>query len=623
MKLIIGILISLFWIVQAAVASGDQELREALAALKSTDQVKITIIDEKTIITYLSKDEFIVEQDKAYRADNDLTAKLLRSFITASYDTENGENLNYENVYIEKQNGEIVNVGVDDIHEVESKTPGWHGLRTIKINIPKLQVGDVVHCKYIYRKKTAFGIKGSFEILIPEESKILSGELVIQHPLDVNVRVFSRGLNISSEMLKHNNIVSLKYSHEHPISDNNNSVSPFDYSKSVVVSAEDGFENYSNIISNAFESMAQPSSGIINLADEIAKPYHGDRAKIIEAIFNWVKSNIKYTQNYMSGGAIIPKNTADSILHSRSGDCKDQVLIFKSLLKSQGIDAYPVVTNLGNRFDMPNEFPNISYLNHVLVFIPYLNKYTDPTTLDTQFDMIPNQVLGKKGLILEGNKKISIKTLPISNENDILSIDKKIILSADSYVSVVTKFHGRGLFWGPLKQSNLSLLSAMPGKGKLNYSVSFTKDEEANNFFLLSKSEKYKIDDKSDFYAFAGDQTIFDLSQIANTDSTIVNEPIATYGNKTIWQKITIDYPSTYCMLNIPTSMKINSQWGSFKLSSSGLNNSVIVDSVLSFVFDGSIMNLSDYSKYKNFISNVINLYGAKIHLSNSFCSAK
>ncbi|MBK7711537.1 MAG: transglutaminase domain-containing protein [Bacteroidales bacterium] len=61
-------------------------------------------------------------------------------------------------------------------------------------------------------------------------------------------------------------------------------------------------------------------------------------------LLDFVRNNIRYVAADIDRGGFTP-HPLQEIINSRYGDCKDQVMLFISLLKCAGMEAFPVLVN--------------------------------------------------------------------------------------------------------------------------------------------------------------------------------------------------------------------------------------------------------------------------------------
>ncbi len=99
----------------------------------------------------------------------------------------------------------------------------------------------------------------------------------------------------------------------------------------------------------------------------------------IQDIFYYIQSTIEYVAADLLRGGQRP-HPANEILKNQYGDCKDQVVLFLSMLKAIGIRGYPAFINPYPIAEVNREVP-LPNFSHVIVYIP--RKGRDDLWLDT------------------------------------------------------------------------------------------------------------------------------------------------------------------------------------------------------------------------------------------------
>ena len=89
-------------------------------------------------------------------------------------------------------------------------------------------------------------------------------------------------------------------------------------------------------------------------ADALTKGLTTDEDKV-RAIFNDVALHIHYIGLEFGIGRYQP-HPADDVLSNEYGDCKDKHTLLASLLKAEGIDAWPVLISTSRELDASNAF---------------------------------------------------------------------------------------------------------------------------------------------------------------------------------------------------------------------------------------------------------------------------
>ncbi|HEY0711129.1 MAG TPA: transglutaminase domain-containing protein, partial [Polyangia bacterium] len=111
----------------------------------------------------------------------------------------------------------------------------------------------------------------------------------------------------------------------------------------------------------------------------------------VEAIFRFVADDIRYVGFEHGRNAVTPRSPTTTLAR-RFGDCKDKVLLFLSLARAAGLDAYPVLIASGYRRPEKLLLPNWKYFDHVIACVR--NGRNPRICLDPTDPQLPAGVLG-------------------------------------------------------------------------------------------------------------------------------------------------------------------------------------------------------------------------------------
>ena len=152
-------------------------------------------------------------------------------------------------------------------------------------------------------------------------------------------------------------------------------------------------------------------------AREITREAKADEEKI-EAIFYFMESSIKYVAADLNRGGFKP-HPAHEVLKNRYGDCKDQAVLFISLLKSVGIEAHPALVNTDHGPEINKAVPSPDF-NHVIVHI--LRKenslWLDTTSGVARFPNLFWPCQNRWALVSDGQKGKLLKTTGSNPEDN-------------------------------------------------------------------------------------------------------------------------------------------------------------------------------------------------------------
>lgn len=144
------------------------------------------------------------------------------------------------------------------------------------------------------------------------------------------------------------------------------------------------------------------TSSVRKLAGEVTAGIEKKSEKI-RALHDWVKKNIRYVSSTVGDGGFVPRDV-DYILSQRFGDCKDHVVVLRSLLRAVGIESSPALINQGTSYKL-RDGPAVSKpLNHVILYIPSEDLYLDPTARLAPFGILNDQLLDKPVVLTALNR---------------------------------------------------------------------------------------------------------------------------------------------------------------------------------------------------------------------------
>jgi transglutaminase-like putative cysteine protease len=118
-----------------------------------------------------------------------------------------------------------------------------------------------------------------------------------------------------------------------------------------------------------------------------------DRKEQARAIYEWVNQHVRYVAIDFGNGGFIPHDP-NWTLNNGFGDCKDQAVLFASLLKAKNISTELVTIHSGNRYKL-SSVPWNGDFNHMIAYLPDWKIYADTTVKDVPFQMLPVQDYGK------------------------------------------------------------------------------------------------------------------------------------------------------------------------------------------------------------------------------------
>lgn len=112
-------------------------------------------------------------------------------------------------------------------------------------------------------------------------------------------------------------------------------------------------------------------------------------AALAEALKEFAGLGLRYKITQENQGTY-PQLDASEVMHSKVGDCKDLAVVMASILARHGLAAEPVTTHLSSgaaRYPTLMRIPQLSWPDHVFLYVPKAGIYIDPTLDDGKFSV--------------------------------------------------------------------------------------------------------------------------------------------------------------------------------------------------------------------------------------------
>lgn len=322
-------------------------------------------------------------------------------------------------------------------------------LRDAKVKtiiFPDLQVGDsIVYTTRLVTRERMFPGHFYTQEVFSRAQPYKDVSVTLEAPAGLKLFIEKAGAGITQEQTtsEGRQVHRFKYTAQTWVQEVPGSVSVMDREPRIFIST---FPDYESVGRAYWESAAEktnPTPEIKALADEITKGIDGRLAQA-RALDNWVKRNIRYVAIYLGQGRFVP-NTASAVLKNRYGDCKDQAVLMGALLAAKGIRSEHALVHLGNSYKLPEVAMPIA-VNHVILYLPDLEIWADPTLSNGSFGVL-SEVAYDKPVILAGATSVRRGRTPALKPEAHTTINRSHIkVAADGTVSGTTEQIATG-FW--------------------------------------------------------------------------------------------------------------------------------------------------------------------------------
>jgi transglutaminase-like putative cysteine protease len=440
------------------------------AIVDSIKTIKPADYPSANTVTLLDRTDVVFQKDGTFNStvhsiDLVLTADGRTSAASHTlYYTKDAEAYEIKTARVIKRDGTIVDVPAKDILDTEQG--GEMNIydpqgRAKKITFQNLAVGDAVEVEATLTRKTPtrenyfndqFAFQGTQPVLestytadgpatMPLTSQIYRGERakIVSTKTKVGDRIkYTWSAKKIPQLVPEQGMM---YSQEVPV---------------VIVTTDPSWQNFSKWWGALTEKQMEATPELKAKADELVKGKTTEAEKI-KALYDFVSAEIRYRGLGVGPRTGYTPRKAAETMTSRWGVCRDVSILLTTMLRTQNIKAFPVLTNVGDPV-----LPKIAYdgFNHAIVALPKPGggwTYLDPTAKNT-IDMLPGNEAEQSTLVstLAGEGLSSIPAMaPVNNMGRAVATTA---IAADGSMTSTVKITGKGI-WDQILRSVVSMTS--------------------------------------------------------------------------------------------------------------------------------------------------------------------
>lgn len=223
-----------------------------------------------------------------------------------------------------------------------------------------------------------------------------------------------------------------------------------------------------------------------------------DPREKLEAVYAYVSQSVRYVSISLGLGGY-QAHPAAEVSKNQYGDCKDKHTLLAVLLSAVGLEAHPVLLNVG--MEIEADVPSPGEFNHVISVVPMGEEWVwlDTTQEVAPLGFLPSIIRGKKALLVQADESHLLeipKKSPVGDVRRTLlkgEVDAKGTLSA--HLRHETRGHHEVQWRAAFRRANRE---AIDFALKLNRPYSFwnaeTKPATSSDPLELSKPFTYEYD---------------------------------------------------------------------------------------------------------------------------------
>jgi hypothetical protein len=436
-----------------ALADVDPQILDALKKVKAKDYPSantVTVLNDQAVV-YQLDGQFTNTQHVA-RLVLTPTGKT-EAASSSLYYAKDAEKMAVIAAQVIKPDGKVIPVDQKSIQDVEQS--GEANIydpngRAMKVTFPNLQVGDVVDMTYKLTRLTPtrmnyfndiFGFQSTEPML--EASYVVDGPATM--PLTSQLYHAERGAKISETKSKVGDRMHYAWSAK-----NAPQLVPeaaMDYTTEMpmlVVTTDPSWQHFSQWWAKLTEPQLEATPEMKAKVKELTKDAKTDDDKI-KALYDFVAQDIRYRGLGVGPRTGYTPRKAGETFTSRWGVCRDVSILLTSMLRESGIEAYPVLTNMGDPV-----LTKIAYdgFNHAIVALAKKGggyTYIDPTAKNNTA-LLPGFEAEQNTLVstLKGETLQSIP--PIDPAANLGHATATTVIAADGSMTSKIKLETKGMF---------------------------------------------------------------------------------------------------------------------------------------------------------------------------------
>jgi len=446
-------MLSTLAIAAPAFAEVDPQITDAIKKVKAKDFPSantVMVLNDQAVV-YQPDGQFTTTQHLA-RLVLTTTGKT-EAASSSLYYTKDAEKMEVLAAQVVKPDGKVVVVDKKDIQDVEQS--GEANIydpqgRAVKVTFANLAVGDVVDMTYKLTRtlptrvgyfNDIFGFQSTEPML--EGSYIVDGPATL--PLTAEIYHPDRAPKIEVTRSKVGDRVHYAWSVK-----NASQLVPetaMDYTNEVpmlVVTTDPSWQHFSKWWAELTKPQLDATPEIKAKVKELTKDAKTDEDKI-KALYDFVAQDIRYRGLGVGPRTGYTPRKASETFTSRWGVCRDVSILLTSMLRESGLDAYPVITNVGDPV-----LGKIAYdgFNHAIVAMPKKGggwTYLDPTAKNNT-SLLPGYEAEQDTLVatLKGEPLTRIPAVdPAANLGHATAITT---INADGSMTSKIKLETKGMF---------------------------------------------------------------------------------------------------------------------------------------------------------------------------------
>lgn len=324
-----------------------------------------------------------------------------------------------------KPNGEVIAEHPGQIQDSDVPaamgTPMYTATKIRRISLSGLEPGTILDFSITTDNDTPM-MRGDFIVAwrVTPTTPVIRSNLVVDVSAGLNPRITERNLDFRRRESVENGRKIYTWATSKVLRLKTESYAPDTVVQGMTVTVSPPFswtaigEWYVPIASAAYaitpsveEKMAKVLTGARSLEDSI------------DALHKWVAQDIRYVAIELGRGGYVPRS-AEAVVRTGFGDCKDKAMLFLAALRKIGVTGYPVLLNINGA--ERKETPSLGQFNHMIAAVKRGDGYqfADLTAGTYPLGRLPRSEQGNLAVLVKekGAEQIMLPETPASETAD-------------------------------------------------------------------------------------------------------------------------------------------------------------------------------------------------------------
>jgi len=429
------------------------------AILDAVKKVKASDYPSANTVTIISSQSVVYQPDGQFTNTTHVAQLVLtttgksEAASRSLYYTKDAEKMEVLQAQVVKKDGTVVQVAKKDIQDTEQS--GEMNIydpqgRAVKVTFANLAVGDAVDVTWKLTRMTPtrvgfFNDIFAFQSTDPLLSATYSVDGPASLPLVAQLYHPDRTTKVEQTKSKAGDRILYKWSVKNVAQLVPEAAMNFSTElPMLVVTTDPSWQHFSAWWAKLVEPQLEASAEMKAKVKELTKDAKTDDDKI-KALYDFVAQDIRYRGLGVGPRTGYTPRKASETFTSRWGVCRDVSILLTSMLRESGIEAYPVITNVGDPV-----LPKVAYdgFNHAIVALKKKGggwTYIDPTAKNNN-SLLPGYEAEQNTLVATP-KGESLASIPAADPK--VNLGHAIAtttVNADGSLTSKVKLETKGMF---------------------------------------------------------------------------------------------------------------------------------------------------------------------------------